>query len=54
MPSSPCSELSIMPTPAIAANAAVIQTADVFVRDDGLTITTDYNGGLDILEYVGN
>jgi hypothetical protein len=35
-------------------NAAVIQTADVFVRDDGLTFTTDYNGGLDILEYVGN
>jgi hypothetical protein len=35
-------------------NAAVIQTADVFVREDGLTITTDYNGGLDILEYLGN
>jgi hypothetical protein len=35
-------------------NAAVIQTADVYVRDDGITFTTDYNGGLDIVEYVGH
>jgi hypothetical protein len=32
---------------------AVIQTADVYVRDDGVTFTTDYNGGLDILQYEG-
>lgn len=32
---------------------AVIQTADVLVRDDGVTFITDYNGGLDILQFTG-
>ncbi|AXH35398.1 hypothetical protein DVJ78_08230 [Humibacter sp. BT305] len=32
---------------------AVIQTADVYVRDDGITFTTDYNGGLDVLQFEG-
>ncbi len=32
---------------------AVIQTADVYVRGDGLCFTTDYNGGLDVAEYTG-
>ncbi len=32
---------------------AVIQTADVYVRGDGVCFTTDYNGGLDIAEYTG-
>ncbi len=32
---------------------AVIQTADVYVRGDGLCFTTDYNGGLDIAQYTG-
>ncbi|MHA0289915.1 LVIVD repeat-containing protein [Mycobacterium sp. C3-094] len=31
----------------------VVQTADVYVRDDGVTFTTDYNGGLDVLQYTG-
>jgi hypothetical protein len=31
----------------------VIQTADVYVRDDGIVFTTDYNGGLDIAEFNG-
>jgi hypothetical protein len=31
----------------------VIQTADVYVRDDGVAFTTDYNGGLDIVEFNG-
>jgi hypothetical protein len=31
----------------------VIQTADVYVRDDGVVFTTDYNGGLDIAEFNG-
>jgi hypothetical protein len=31
----------------------VIQTADVYVRGDGLCFTTDYNGGLDIAQYTG-
>jgi hypothetical protein len=33
---------------------AVIQTADVYVRDDGVTFITDYNGGLDVLEFTGD
>ncbi|MFJ4234249.1 LVIVD repeat-containing protein [Cellulosimicrobium cellulans] len=32
---------------------AVVQTADVYVRDDGITFITDYNGGLDVLEFTG-
>ncbi|MCS5714187.1 hypothetical protein NVV95_06430 [Herbiconiux sp. CPCC 205716] len=32
---------------------AVIQTADVYVREDGLAFTTDYNAGLDIVEFTG-
>jgi len=32
---------------------AVVQTADVYVRDDGITFTTDYNGGLDALQFTG-
>ncbi|AYF99407.1 hypothetical protein D7I47_02445 [Protaetiibacter intestinalis] len=32
---------------------AVTQTADVFVRDDGVAFTTDYNGGLDVLQFTG-
>lgn len=32
---------------------AVVQTADVYVRHDGLTFTTDYNGGLDIVQFTG-
>ncbi|GAA4832250.1 LVIVD repeat-containing protein [Luteimicrobium xylanilyticum] len=31
----------------------VVQTADVYVRDDGITFITDYNGGLDVLEFTG-
>jgi hypothetical protein len=31
----------------------VIQTADVYVRSDGVAFTTDYNGGLDIAEFHG-
>jgi len=31
----------------------VIQTADVYVRSDGVAFTTDYNGGLDIVEFHG-
>jgi hypothetical protein len=31
----------------------VIQTADVYVRADGVVFTTDYNGGLDALEFTG-
>jgi len=31
----------------------VIQTADVYVRGDGIAFTTDYNGGLDIVEFLG-
>jgi hypothetical protein len=31
---------------------AVIQTADVYVRSDGLVFTTDYNGGLDIAQFT--
>jgi hypothetical protein len=31
----------------------VIQTADVYVRSDGIAFTTDYNGGLDIVEFHG-
>lgn len=31
----------------------VIQTADVYVRGDGIGFTTDYNGGLDIVEFLG-
>lgn len=34
--------------------AAVIQTADVYVREDGLAFTTDYNGGLDIVEFTAS
>jgi hypothetical protein len=33
--------------------AQVIQSADVFVDADGLIYSTDYNGGLYILEYGG-
>lgn len=33
--------------------AAVIQTADVYVRSDRLCFTTDYNGGLDIMQFRG-
>ena len=33
--------------------AQVIQSADVFVDNDGLVYSTDYNGGLYILEYGG-
>ncbi len=32
---------------------AVIQTADVYVRQDGVTFLTDYNGGLDIVQFTG-
>lgn len=32
---------------------AVIQTADVYVRDDGVAFTTDYNAGLDVLQFTG-
>ncbi len=32
--------------------SAVIQTADVYVRADGLAFTTDYNGGMDIVEFI--
>lgn len=31
----------------------VIQTADVYVRDDGIAFITDYNAGLDIVQYHG-
>ncbi|OBF30056.1 hypothetical protein A5724_24775 [Mycobacterium sp. ACS1612] len=31
----------------------VIQTADVYVRSDGIAFTTDYNRGLDIVEFHG-
>jgi hypothetical protein len=31
--------------------AQVIQSADVFVDKAGLVYSTDYNGGLDILEF---
>jgi hypothetical protein len=31
----------------------VIQTADVYVRGDGVVFTTDYNGGLDVLQFNG-
>jgi len=31
----------------------VIQTADVYVRSDGVAIITDYNGGLDIVAFNG-
>ncbi|WP_307777830.1 hypothetical protein [Rhizobium sp. AB2/73] len=31
----------------------VIQTADVYVRADGIAFTTDYNGGLDVVEFTG-
>jgi len=33
--------------------AQVIQSADVFVDAAGLTYSTDYNGGLVILEFGG-
>ena len=33
--------------------ARVIQSADVFVDAGGLIYSTDYNGGLYILEYGG-
>jgi hypothetical protein len=33
--------------------ALVTQTADVYVRSDGLAFTTDYNGGLDIAQFTG-
>ncbi|SPL62436.1 LVIVD repeat-containing protein [Ochrobactrum soli] len=32
----------------------VIQTADVYVRADGIAFTTDYNGGLDVVEFTGH
>lgn len=31
----------------------VIQTADVYVRADGIAFTTDYNGGLEVVEFTG-
>jgi hypothetical protein len=33
--------------------ARVIQSADIFVDKAGLVYSTDYNGGLTILEYGG-
>jgi len=33
--------------------AAVVQTTDVYVRDDGVAFTTDYNGGLDVAQFIG-
>jgi hypothetical protein len=33
--------------------AAIVQTTDVYVRSDGLAFTTDYNGGLDIVQFTG-
>lgn len=33
--------------------AQVIQSADVFVDADGLIYSTDYNGGLYIIEFSG-
>lgn len=33
--------------------ALVVQTADVYVRSDGIAILTDYNGGLDIVAFKG-
>jgi hypothetical protein len=39
----------IDPRPGVTA---VIQTADVYVRSDGLAFTTDYNGGLDIVQFT--
>jgi hypothetical protein len=35
------------------AGRRVVQTADVYVRSDGVAFTTDYNGGLDIVEFHG-
>jgi len=31
----------------------VNQTADVYVRSDGLAFTVDYNGGLDVVQFTG-
>jgi hypothetical protein len=31
----------------------VIQSADVFVDSDGMIYSTDYNGGLYVMEYLG-
>lgn len=36
-----------------AGSVRVTQTADVYVRSDGLAFTTDYNGGLDISQFTG-
>lgn len=33
--------------------AQVIQSCDVFVDAEGIIYSTDYNGGLSIIEYLG-